>query len=115
MESSNLDADLPSEAELEARLKSCPLPPLPDAGFTRAVLAQLPPPRRSWAGWWVYAVGGAIGVAVVFRRPVAWPDLSAAAAQISSLISGEGLGLILLAAVTTGAVALLAAPDEMAD
>ncbi len=115
MESPNLDADLPSEAELEARLKSSPLPPLPDAGFTRAVLAQLPPPRRNWAGWWVYAVGGAIGLAVVFRRPVPWPDLSAAAAQISGLTSGEGLELILLAAAAVGAAALLAAPDETTD
>jgi hypothetical protein len=48
MESNDLKANRPDDAQLEAWLRtSASLPSLPDEGFTRDVLAALPPPVQT--------------------------------------------------------------------
>lgn len=71
-------------------------PSLPDAGFSRRVLAALPPPRPSlvWLNrrTWLCLLAAAAGTALplVASRNVEWPTASEALAQVGQFAQSLG-------------------------
>jgi len=81
MESDDLKAMQPDDASLEALLRTAgPQAPLPDDGFSRRVIAVLPPPPQSpRQRLWVCVVGAAAGLLVVVIGVMAQGGLTPAA------------------------------------
>jgi hypothetical protein len=83
MESADLKT--PSgDPQLEAWLRaSSSLPPLPDDGFSRGVLAALPPPpprisRRAWVCAAGALMGSAVALIGAMTAPAGWPAFTLA-------------------------------------
>ena len=77
MEPTNLTPLPPDRDPLEAWLSAkAPVAPLPDAGFTARVLAELPSPQSSfpWHRLLLYGAGALSGLAVAWWRGGGGPD-----------------------------------------
>lgn len=112
MEPNDLNSPAPAEdAQLDAWLRThAALPPLPDDGFSRNVLAALPPPQKSrtmsrrlaialgavagigFAAWQFFA-----GTPVEFNLPAPDPEIATVLAQLADPKLHTALGVTVLA------------------
>ena len=84
MEPTDLKNDPPADAQLEAWLRAgATSPPLPDDGFTRRVLASLPPPRATSRRLMFCLAGASVGAAFALLNGRGWPGLAAGFAPVA--------------------------------
>jgi len=111
----------PGDPELDALLgRPAALPPLADDGFSRRVLAALPPPARARPrAWWsrpaiVATLGGLAGLAYALAAGVEWPDAHAVIGEVgaagfaaSQALADPQNGLVALALAAAAVIAFL--------
>ena len=117
MEPADLNSPSPDDARLDAWLRdSSALPPLPDNGFSRRVVAALPrQDRRRSLSTAAYLIGGAAGLAFA-----AWQGAFSSGWTAAEAAGGAGLDLwqmltdpmLFLAVVIATASALFALNSE---
>ena len=92
MEPTDLKNDPPADAQLEAWLRSgAASAPLPDDGFTRRVLAALPPPRATSHRLMFCLAGASVGAAVALLNGRDWPGFATGfATGVQSLATAFG-------------------------
>jgi hypothetical protein len=108
MESNDLNPSLPDDAHLESWLRAnATLPPLPDDGMSRRVLAALPPRTRTLSSRLAATLAGtAMGLVVVGLQVFAGgnpldrlPAFDAALAESLSQLGSPAAGLAVVATV----------------
>jgi hypothetical protein len=107
MEPSGLNSTPPDDAVLEALLRGGAEPDLPDDGFTRRVLAALPPsrPRIDLRRLILCAIGLAAGAAAGFRQVTGTPAWGAIAGQAAAFFSNP-IAVAALGILVAGAIVL---------
>ena len=90
MEPENVTPHSNRDAALETLLRRA-APPLPDNGFSARVVAALPRVRRAgWSRFWLCAVGGISGLALVWTQGPSWTDLQPVVAQLTGTYLAAG-------------------------
>ena len=105
MEPTDLNPPSREDDELKALLQShAPALTLPDAGFSRRVLAALPPPRRhaQMLQLWLWLAGGLVGGLFAVVKGASFAELSVGSgalarsgAELLHAVSDPWLGLAL--------------------
>lgn len=100
MEPNDLKSTPPDDAQLEAWLRAgAMLPPLPDDGFSRRVVAALPPPSpRFPPRVWVCGAGALLGVGVMVIAAVTSPPATAFNPAVPDLLEALALPVALAVA-----------------